>query len=521
MTVTAVPRFSWSPLVLDPITLAHPYSTTDWMANYTLPNVPDKVVGFLIAQGWVVDSVRQDDSTRPPTSYYTLKRKAMQNDVILTQLIQEYCSAYNEALKKNDWRYDELVSLWCVTATTSEDHLDAMGTNANAFFNVYVTSYLALLDAVDATITAATNEAVATTVACAATMATFQTKLADLATNYAAHLAKIDALLLTEGTALTTFLSDYDIELAKLETTYNAHLAAINARISTLSSQTTSHISTYQGQLNALSTNYTTHHTVAEALLVDLGVAELARIGEQFDNAKAAAHQSLVTRGFYSSALVTSVDARIERERSEAITALNDRLAREKLENEHRLYEQQVAMRLRTMDGLDRIYAVRDTLTKIQIDLGFKLESEIENIRLKLAEGIDRQHALTQEVTRNESNQRDKLYEQIQTSLVQLLDGYKTYTDAGLRTGQFALDVRSRMIALELDVVAKRMAAVEGQHHRELELQKYQIDTRNGLLTALFKFMEAREDIGPDLDEIGKLTMSLGDAGGQWLSPQR
>jgi len=94
-----------------------------------------------------------------------------------------------------------------------------------------------------------------------------------------------------------------------------------------------------------LESDYNTHAPIARAFLTDLGVTELARINEQFDNLQAKLEFDLVNRGLLSSSLITSITTRVERERSEAVTSLNDRLNREKLANQHQLYGQQFSMR--------------------------------------------------------------------------------------------------------------------------------------------------------------------------------
>ena len=107
----------------------------------------------------------------------------------------------------------------------------------------------------------------------------------------------------------------------------------------------------YISKLNELESIYDTHEATAEAFLTDLGVTELARINEAFDTTLAKNLQALTDRGMSSSAIVTAITARVERERSEAITNLNDRLNREKLENEHTLYLQEVALKGMVLDG--------------------------------------------------------------------------------------------------------------------------------------------------------------------------
>ena len=100
-----------------------------------------------------------------------------------------------------------------------------------------------------------------------------------------------------------------------------------------------------QFELNKLEPEYTTHTGVANAFLVGLGATDLARINEEFAASLAVQLQLLTDRGLYSSAVAVDITARSDRDRDEQIQALNDRLMREKLTNQHQVYGQQVTMR--------------------------------------------------------------------------------------------------------------------------------------------------------------------------------
>jgi len=119
----------------------------------------------------------------------------------------------------------------------------------------------------------------------------------------------------------------------------------------------------YVGKLNTIEADFDTHAAVVRALLIDLGETEEARIGEQFDNALAKAKQGLVSRGLYSSAIYAQLEARIERERSEALITLADRLAREQVDNEHKLYMEQLQVQQAVLGG-------RQTYTQQQMSKG-------------------------------------------------------------------------------------------------------------------------------------------------------
>jgi hypothetical protein len=114
-----------------------------------------------------------------------------------------------------------------------------------------------------------------------------------------------------------------------------------------------------QNQLNQLEPDYSLHAIESPQFLEDLGTTELARINEEFAAKLDAQLQQLTDKGFYSSPLVSDIAERNARDRDEQIQLLNDRLNREKLENEHRLYEQQTGMRGRIIDGTNAIVSVK------------------------------------------------------------------------------------------------------------------------------------------------------------------
>lgn len=106
---------------------------------------------------------------------------------------------------------------------------------------------------------------------------------------------------------------------------------------------------------STVASDFTTHQTTATAFLTNLGLTEEARINETFDDQLTVRAQGLADRGFYSSALSAQVALQVERERTQALIELNDRLNREKFENQHRLYDQQFRMRISSLEQNLRI----------------------------------------------------------------------------------------------------------------------------------------------------------------------
>ena len=103
-----------------------------------------------------------------------------------------------------------------------------------------------------------------------------------------------------------------------------------------------------------LANDYGTHDDTATAFLNDLGNTELARINEKFTGSLTTQLQHLTDNGMYGSVVAADLQARNTRDANEEIGALNDRLNREKWENEHRLYGQQVDMRKFTTEDKHR-----------------------------------------------------------------------------------------------------------------------------------------------------------------------
>ena len=83
--------------------------------------------------------------------------------------------------------------------------------------------------------------------------------------------------------------------------------------------------------LASLQEDYDAFYAATKATFdgIDLtGEADEARINEQWDGEKAKQHQAILDRGFYSSELISAIDARIERERALALTDLSEKLMR-------------------------------------------------------------------------------------------------------------------------------------------------------------------------------------------------
>ncbi len=136
-----------SELVVPP--LVNPYFSI-WWTSQTVSGVDDTVMGWLVAQGWRITSVTQDNSTTPPTLYYELAKQEMDSTRVLLDLCNSFTVAYNDALKYTEIRYNEVVRDWTETLQATHDQLQQQVNHQNAQLGVYITDLNRYMDEVNA-----------------------------------------------------------------------------------------------------------------------------------------------------------------------------------------------------------------------------------------------------------------------------------------------------------------------------------------------------------------------------------
>lgn len=152
---------------------------------------------------------------------------------------------------------------------------------------------------------------------------------------------------------ITIYFAQIDSLLADLENDFDD----IKDELDGIRDDIDAQLVLYASKLSEIEGHFNTHATTVRGLLVGLGTTETARINEQFDNLVAKTRQGLVNRGIYSSAPFTQFETRIERERSEALSKWNDQLAREKVDNEHKVWGERMGMYEGVLGGRVRYIA--------------------------------------------------------------------------------------------------------------------------------------------------------------------
>ena len=465
---------------IDPVEQSPP-SMKGWYLNNTVRDVPQEALAWLTGAGWKVDdtypetetvpgATEEDDPTEEATgnTLYALSRVTVQNWTVLRDLLTSFTNAYNEGRYANDQRYDDILTSWCNVLAKFQDQVGDFD-DATRATDGYITLMVSGIDSLtsDYTSYSADIEGYDTVDRTNA--------LANLKTQWLAQVAETDAAIETTEAAydLSTIIAACESAIDD----FDAAVAAFNATYATLPATLTS--------------DFAAHAVTARALLTDLGTTELARINELFDNQLASRKQALLDRGFYSATLITSIDSRVERERSQAIGELNDRLMREKLANEHTLYGEQYQSRL---GGLDASLKAMDA-------------------QLKLVQATLNQKQWSVEI-------RHKTLGIVTELKNQLLGSRERYYQLLLKDIDWKSSRRAELYQGLMEVRLKQFELRHRTCGRDMELMRYYLDERNKLVVSLFQFMEDRTDSYPDMGTFAQLTAAMGEAGATTWQPQ-
>lgn len=433
-----------------------------WYYTDTVPGVPDTVAPFLAAHGFLVVGGGPYQVDGEFAGFLLNMRRNTFSHADATQiLLNAMVFAYNEGRTLNDRRYEDLVSNLTTLLSNHQADVTSFLDDEALDGNGYISVVLSGLEALQ------TDHA------------SFEADLNSYDTgDRDTELTQLKTLW---QTAATTLEGEYETMTAGLD--IPGLIAEVNVAIDELDDALTRFVDETSGLAALLLSDFNTHVTTATAFLTGLGTTELARINERFDNLLTSNNQALVNRGFYSSAIVTNMETQVERERDEAIAELNDRLNREKFENQHRLYEQKYKMRLGTLDVSYR---------------ALQGASEVLNARLQHAQWSARIRHEVAQLSINAKLSLLGLREKYYQFLLQSIDWQ---TDRRMKI--YDALFRSRLESMRI------RQSIGGFH---AELIKYQVDSRNNLALAMFKFVEAREDGYPDLGDIAAVIASLGDS---------
>lgn len=249
--------------------VVNPYLSV-WWSTQTVSNVPENVMGWLVAQGYQITGITQDTTTVPPTNRFALTREGMKPQDVLLSLCNSYTVAANDALVANQLRYNEIIANWTQMVETSHDHFDAQTTEQNAQAGVFIADLDSYMNAVEILI--ADNQTQLALDAAEAKVALLEmdSRLSELEDNAASSAVTINSLLTDQETSLQAYLTEYGSRLADMLQNVTDHITAVTSQVDDLGSVLGSHISAYTAQIDLLSVNYSLYLADIDNLLSNI-----------------------------------------------------------------------------------------------------------------------------------------------------------------------------------------------------------------------------------------------------------
>lgn len=540
-----------------------------WWSTQTVSNVPENVMGWLVAQGYEVTGVTQDTTTVPPTNTFALTREGMKPLEVLLSLCNSYTIAANDARTANQIRYNEILTNWTTLIDSSHDQFNAQTTEQNAQAGVFLTDLDDYMTAIETLIADNQSELALDAAEAKTALVAMESRLAELEDNAAASAVTINSLLAEQEASLAAYIAEYNSRLAELDQNATSHLAAVLAEVTNQGTVLESHVADYEQQVTLLANNYTLHEAdldgllanvaahvatyetdvnailtlldtdyqaidtdlgaiqtsagslvsthatdyqaildllssdysthatttraiiaflgtdftahaaetrditdtlasdylahspAATAFLEGLGTTELARINEEFASRLSVQLQQLVSRGLSTSTLIADITERNQRDRDEQIQLLNDRLNREKFENQHRLYEQQRAMRAQTMDNEHRLYEQQRAMRVQTADNEHKLYEQQLGMRTRNLDGENQLHSVRQEVLRYQASLISGVHALLQDVRNRTLAGKQALFSARDANERLGIEVKSSLYAKLQDVRQRTLESLD------------------------------------------------------------
>jgi hypothetical protein len=538
-SITNVPKIAPGQNPIELGSVPNPMTSGLWWTTQTISDLPENVMGWLVAQGFEITGIRRDNTTVPPTNYFSVRKDSLQPQLALLALCNTYTVAANEARTANQQRYTEVLANYTSLIDSSHLQFDAQVEEQNAQSGVFLTDLDEYMTEVEAMILDNQTQIVIDAENAKDALDQMMLRLGDLETNAANNATVIKALFTKQDSALTTYVSDYDSKLAELDQNFASYLGEVLAKISSLDGVLDGHIAEYSAQFVTLSNNYTAHaedlaaqlakvevnvseytsdvediltsievdydqvasdlnqyilesgsalsgysgnydavlelmqsdydaHApVTRAFLNNLGQTELARINEQFASSLSSQMQMLVSRGLSMSTIPVDVTARSDRDKDEQIQLLNDRLNREKLENENLLYGKQLDIRTRKLEIVERrhaaqqdvirfkaslvssvyglrseatnrvlagkqaVFAAKDANIKYGMQISADLYAKLQDIRQRTIDSVDRIYQLRDIFAKWDTEEASRRYERIQQIESQFLESIQRQYVAG------------------------------------------------------------------------------------------
>jgi hypothetical protein len=235
-----------------------------WYTTQTVSQVPENVMGWLVAQGYEVTGITQDTSTTPPTNYFSLTKEGMDHVATVVELCNSYTIAANDAKFANEARYNEIILNWSQMILSTHAQFDAQTEEQNSQAGVFMTDLDEYMTAIETLIDDSETQITIEAAEAKAALEYINGRLTELEENAAASAVTITALLAGLGTNVNTYVAEIEAILALLDADYvsvEADLAAIKVSTGTL---VDAFAVDYQSVLDQLTSDFISHESTSQ-----------------------------------------------------------------------------------------------------------------------------------------------------------------------------------------------------------------------------------------------------------------
>lgn len=310
----------------------------------------------------------------------------------------------------------------------------------------------------------------------------FQAQLDKLTEDYTSHLGTIDTLLSSVSSSFTDHETAILAVLTSILDDYTSHESAISSLLTSYDSKFSSHQTDYNNILDLLLSDWNDHSNLARGLLEGLGATETVRINEKFTASRAAQIQDLMDRGMYSSGEIADITARNTRDENEELAALEDRLNVRKVENEHRLYDQLTGVRLRSLEGKDRLYRLNQATTEFRANSLVRSYGQLQDVRNRTIAGRDSLQKIEQDVLRYQVTVRESLASRLQGIRERTMAGLQAIQQLRDAMSRWLMDNRHRLYSEQLNVRTHQVDQATKSHAARMATYQAEIAARQSLL---------------------------------------
>ena len=492
--------------------------------------LPESALAWFIADGWTAKWLNTTTelpswSTSPSEgddvisysswSVYELTRRKMQSERVLNDMLREFTEAYNEGREVNSARYEEILLVYNAALDNSEAFLTAMEAGfdtTEAFtdlmlspiaddYEIYKASALSKLALHDTDI-AELDSYVTELESYQAEVSAFMTDLNSTAAGLAESSSDLAELVSTLASSATA-LGEFAAELIEAKTSLNADVAA--------------DLAAFDLATDGLKDGLSEFETDSAALLTDYGASLRTQINNRFAAQISTQKQSLISKGLYNATVWNSIASGIERERSLALSDVEDKITQQSVGITTGAYDRRARIRASELDAKARRAALTDNLhARLFSFRDQKLRVHDQGLRVG-AQGLTLHD---QALKINEQGMR------LNSQKLRVHDQRLKMVEEKLRVRNDVMASRLRSIATLGSIYdgnsTFRLRALEARERLNAQITAGKLNTiqvRNGILTSMVGFMERRSDEYPGLDSLAGIAAQLGYGQSGSVSP--